>query len=131
MVFPLPPVQEYEGVQAAVQEAAAYEPERVPFEQERDCEMEAQVTPSGATADWYAVTLLPWETAEPPKVQSWLQDWYWKLPERLPLEQVRVCELQVEPYGTVLAWYAVTLPPCATVLPHGAVQLEGAEEVRV
>lgn len=77
MVFPLPPVQEYEGVQAAVQEAAAYEPERVPFEQERSSEIEEQVTPSGATADWYAVTLLPWETAEPPKVQSWLQDWYW------------------------------------------------------
>lgn len=47
------------------------------------------------------------------------------------MEQVRVWELQVEPYGTVLAWYAVTLEPWETVLPHGAVQLEGEEDVRV
>lgn len=40
---------------------------------------------------------------------------YWYEPESTPLEQVRVSEAHAEPCGTVLAWYAVTLAPCAIV----------------
>ena len=38
-------------------------------------------------------------------------------PESVPFEHERDSETQLEPYGTVEAWYAVTLPPWLTVDP--------------
>jgi hypothetical protein len=40
-----------------------------------------------------------------------VQLWYWYVPLNVPLEQLLVCETQLLPYGTVAAWYAVTLEP--------------------
>lgn len=42
---------------------------------------------------------------------STLQEAYAYEPESDPLEHERLSETQLEPYGTVAAWYAVTLPP--------------------
>jgi hypothetical protein len=46
---------------------------------------------------------------------STLHDAYAYVPESVPSEQVRVCDTQEFPYGTVAAWYAVMDAPCKTV----------------
>lgn len=48
-----------------------------------------------------------------------MQDWYWYEPERVPLVHVLLWLVQLEPYGTVLAWYAVMEVLCAVVPPQG------------
>ena len=96
-----------------VQDGAVYEPERVPLVQVRDCEV--QVCPYATEEDWYAVT-------EEPEVMVWLlkvheagaemvQEGAVYEPERVPLVQVRDCEVQVCPYATEEDWYAVTEEP--------------------
>ena len=62
----------------------------------------------------------------PPRVQDaaavTLQDAYVYEPESEPLEQLRVCDAQDCPYGTVDAWYAVADDPFAIEPPHGSPQ---------
>lgn len=57
----------------------------------------------------------------PSSVQSagapMLHELYAKLPVKLPSLQVRVCDWQFEPKGTLASRYAVTELPCVTVWP--------------
>lgn len=101
----------------------AYEPERVPFEQERVCD--AQLLPYGTVDAAYAVVLCPCEMLPPQgreqgaaAVTEQLE--YPYEPESVPLEQLRVSEAQLWPYPTELAWYAVALCPWVILPPHGS-----------
>lgn len=95
-------------------DAFVYEPLNVPFVHVRVCDMHCV-----ADDDWYAVTLAPFWTVWPLKVQEaaalTVHAAFVYEPDSAPLVHVRCCDTHWPPYGALDDWYAVTDAPCATV----------------
>ena len=76
---------------------------------------EVQVLPYATVDARYAVTEALWATDCPLNVQAAGEPTVHALlvyvPDSVPFEHVRDCDVHVEPYGTVAAWYAVTDAP--------------------
>ena len=68
----------------------------------------------------FAIKVPPTVQPHEPTVQ--LEFAYEPLSE--PFEQLRVCDVQLLPHGTLAAEYAVTLPPWAIEPPQGRLQPE-------
>lgn len=106
------------GAAATEQEAAGKLEalESTPFVQVRV--PETHWLPAATEAAWKAVTVAPLATLWPLNVQDWaaatLQVAAVKVPERVPLEQVRVCCWHEEPKATEEDWNAFTEAPLAT-----------------
>ena len=86
----------------------------MPSEQVRDCETEEQSCPEGAASAEYEVMESPCAMVSPSRVQDaaaeTLQEAYAYEPERVPSVQVRDCDEQVLPSGTVAARVAAEGP---------------------
>ena len=71
------------------------------------------------------VSLQAYPVSGVPVWASTVQLGYVYEPERVPLVQVRVSEVQLLPYGTEEVWYAVTEEPLVTVLPSKVQEAKG------